>query len=350
MPDPVLLVPGTQATSLRDDRGTRVYNAVSAGLPLIGRSLGGRPREGWSDLVGMSHRPGEIEPELTSLEPETRLIADSVVLSPYNLFPKYYEEWPYDWRGDLRWNGARLLDELRARRREGGPRVTLIGHSQGGLLVIVASKLADAGEFATLVSRVILVGAPLAGTMRAVESLVFGSTALGAKLRPVARKMARTWPAIYQMLPSWASVSDAKGEPLPPDRQLLEPGGWPEADSEGITADMLARARAAQALFRDPFDNFGPGIAVTTILSQNQRTGTSLIRAGDGFTTIPMQPRAGDNLVPYAKTLEWGGNPFAYTVVPFAGRTRPHAELCIDPTVAAFIISRVNAPAPDEPT
>lgn len=44
MPDPALIIPGTQATTLRDNLGTIVYNAVSVGVPLIPKSLGGYPR------------------------------------------------------------------------------------------------------------------------------------------------------------------------------------------------------------------------------------------------------------------------------------------------------------------
>jgi pimeloyl-ACP methyl ester carboxylesterase len=345
MTDPVLLVPGTQATTLRDSRQTRVYNAVSAGLPLFGKSLGGRPRSQWVELMSMSHVPGHLEPERTSLEPGEQILPFSVVQTPYQLFPKYYEEWPYDWRADLRWNADRLLSELRSRVGDDGTRMTLVGHSQGGLLIVLASKRAEEGEFARLVSRVILVGVPFAGTMRAVEALVFGSPSFGKKHRDLALRMARSWPAIYQMLPAWDAVTDARGNPLPPEEQLLSPGGWPAGQSEGISEDMLERARSVQEDLVDPFEKFGPGVAVTTVLSNNQTTGVRLVRSGNRLDRIESEKRSGDDLVPYEQTIRWGGNSFAFTVTPFAGQTRSHAELCADPTVAAFVINSVNAPA-----
>jgi pimeloyl-ACP methyl ester carboxylesterase len=349
MPDPVLIIPGTQATTLVDDGGRSVYNAVRVGIPLLPKSLGGRPKSEWVELLSMEHEPGELEPVKTSLEPGTTIDAPVVLQTPYNQFPKFFEEWPYDWRADLRWNAGRLLGDLRSRARDGSPRVSLIGHSQGALLITLASKQADPGEFARLVSRVIFVGAPFAGTMRAVEALVFGSTDLGVRDQLLALRMARTWPAIYQMLPAWACVTDAQGKPLPADEQLLQLTGWPDGSNDGVTADMLDRAVETQKLLVDPFAGFGPGISVTTIMGSNQETGDTLIRAGDGFTKIVTQKRAGDNLVPFDRTIAWGGNPFHFTVVPFAGQTRPHAELCCDVGVAPFIVSRVNAPAPMPP-
>jgi hypothetical protein len=179
--------------------------------------------------------------------------------------------------------------------------------------------------------------------MRATEALVFGNTSLGKNDQLLALAMARTWPALYQMLPSWPCVTDSGGQPLPPAKQLLSRDGWPE----GVSEDMLERARAAQAMLVNPFDNFGPGIAVTTIMGTNQATGNRLIRKGDMFEKIVMEKKTGDTLVPYAETLAWGENPFRYTVVPFAGQTRPHAELCSDYTAAAYIVAQVNAPAPN---
>jgi pimeloyl-ACP methyl ester carboxylesterase len=349
MPDPVLIIPGTQASALKDETGKTVYNAVAVGVPLLPKSLGGRPKSEWVELMSMEHEPGYLEPTKTSLEPGTSIEPAFVVQSPYNYFPKYYEEWPYDWRADLRWNAGKLLDELRARAQAGSARVSLVGHSQGALLIVLASKQAEPGEFARLVSRVIVAGSPYAGTMRAVEALVFGSTDLGAKDRVLALSMARTWPAIYQMMPAWPCVPDAQGNPLPANEQLLELGGWPDGSNAGVTQDMLDRAVAVQQLLLDPFSGFGPGISVTTILGTNQDTGQSLIRAGDGFTKIVMQKSSGDNLVPYQRTIDWGGNSLHYTVVPFGGQTRPHAELCCDVGIAPFIVGRVNAPAPPPP-
>lgn len=349
MPDPVLIIPGTQATTLRDQNGATVYNAVAVGVPLIPKSLGGRPRAQWVPLMSMGSTPGRLAPAATSLLPGTRLDPGVVVQSPYNLFPKFWEEWPYDWRADLRWNAGRLLDELRARRAGGSPRASLVGHSQGGLIIVIAGKLAAPGELARLVSRVVLVGAPLAGTTSAAAALVLGSDSLGQKDRLLALQMARTWPAIYQMLPSWPCVVDPQGDPLRAAQQLLQPGGWPADGGPPVPQDMLDRALAVQKMLVNPFEGFGPGISVTTIMGANQATGQTLVRTGGAITGLVTQKASGDTLVPFQRTLDWGGNPFRFTVIPFAGQTRPHAELCCDVGVAPFIVGRIQAPAPPPP-
>ncbi len=349
MPDPTLIIPGTQATTLKDGDGKVVYNAVRVGIPLLRDSLGGHPKTQWVALMSMRHLPGRLEPVKTSLLPGTTLTPGFVVQTPYALFPKYYEEWPYDWRADLRWNAQRLLADLRARHARGDARANLVGHSQGGLLIVLASKLANAGEFAALAARVALIGSPLAGTMVAVEALLTGSSGLGKKERGLARTMARTWPALYQMLASWPCVCREDGSAYPAGSQLLQPTGWPAADASGIDPDLLLRARDTQAMLTDPLANFGPGIAVRTFMGLSEDTGTRLTRTGDAFGKIVADKTAGDDLVHFQRTLDWGGKPFGYTCYPFGGATRLHGELCCDYTVAASVIHFLNEPAPLPP-
>lgn len=345
MPNPVILLPGTQATTLRDGGGRVVYNAVKMSLPLVAKSLGGYPKAEWVALMGLEYAPGELRPRRTSLLPGTEILADRVVASPYQPLPAAWERWPYDWRLDIRDNALALLGDLRARAARGEGRATLVTHSQGGLIAIVASKLAAPGEFAGLVSRAFLVAPPLAGTMRAAEALALGSPSLGKPDQPLALAMARSWPAIYQMLPAWPCVVDAAGTPLPAEQQLLEGGGWPARPGEPpVPDDMLQRGRDAQALLRDPLAGF-EGVEVAVVLGTDQETPLSLVRDGGAFTGMRSERRAGDGLVPYIRTLEHGDAAFRQTVVPFGAGIRPHAELCSDYTVAAYLRKRVGAPA-----
>ena len=295
----------------------------------------------------MEHAEGELEPVRTTLEPGSILRPGPVVITPYKLFPRAYEEWPYDWRADIRLNAIRLLTELRARRAGGEERFNLIGHSQGGLLIVLASKRAAPGEFARLVARVVLVGAPLAGTMRAVEALVFGHESLGEDNRLLARQMARTWPAIDQMLPAWPCVVNDEEKTLPEGEQLLTLTGWPAADSAGVTEDMLSRARKTQVLLHDPFANFGPGILVRVVMGVNKDTGHVLVKNNGEFEGIIDRKKSGDSLTHYAETMAWGGDSFAFTVAPYGGGTEAHAFLCADETVAEHIQHLLSVPVPE---
>jgi pimeloyl-ACP methyl ester carboxylesterase len=259
-----------------------------------------------------------------------------VLRTPYEAFPRSYKPWPYDWRCDLRHNAALLL-ELLERDKPGDGRWNLVGHSQGGLIIVVASKLLDdPARFESLVARVALLGAPLAGTMRAADALCFGSEELGKNEQAFARALARSWPALYQMLPSWDAILDPADRPLPAAEQLLAPGGWPEP--EGVTLDLLQRGTELQAMLRDPFARFG-GTRAVAIMTSNKPTKIAMVRlttaGGDVFEGESHQ--GGDSLVPFERTRSWGGATLDPFVVHVPGNVRAHAFLGIDEEIADFI-------------
>jgi pimeloyl-ACP methyl ester carboxylesterase len=335
MADRTLLVPGTQATNLLDQDGDRVYNVVRVNLGLSKRDLGKDPTA-WVPILSMEHAPGQLAPVRTSLRPRTQVRTGSVLRTPYEAFARSYKPWPYDWRCDLRHNAASLL-ELLERDKPSDGRWNLVGHSQGGLIIVAASKLLDdPARFESLVARVALLGAPLAGTMRAADALCFGSEDLGKEEQAFARALARTWPALYQMLPSWDAILDPTERPLPATEQLLELGGWPEA--EGVTLDLLQRAKELQAMLRDPFARFG-GTRARAIMTSNKPTKVTMVRlptaGGDVFEGESYQ--GGDSLVPYEQTRSWGGTAFDQFVVHVPGNVRAHAFLGIDEEIAAFV-------------
>ena len=350
MADRTLLVPGTQATSLADQNGTLVYNAVRVSLGLQRDQMGGRPPDEWQRLLSLRHRPGGWKPTRTSLEPGTDVTPHSVVGTPYDRMLSFAEPWPYDWRMDIRHNARLLLEHLRVNKPASG-RFNLVGHSQGGLVVVMASKLAvDMTEFSRLVARVVLVGSPLAGTMRAAEALLWGSPGLGKEHVVAARGMALTWPALYQMLPVWKAVVRPGGAPASDAHQLLESAGWPGAFAKGLRSDLLGRARASAALMSDPFARIGPGTLAMAVLGKRQLTPVEVTRDGDALPGEPAYARReqGDDLVPYRSTLACGGSAYAARVVALTGSPEAHAFLCNDPEVLDLTrrFLREEAPAP----
>lgn len=351
MPDKTLLVPGTQATSLADQNGTVVYNAIRVSLGLQNDELGGRPPDAWRRLLSVAHEPGALEPSRTSLESVTEVRTASVVGTPYDRMLSFAEPWPYDWRMDIRHNARLLLEHMRANKPADG-RFNLIGHSQGGLVIVLASKLtSDLDEFSRLVARTVLVGAPLAGTMRATEALLWGSEGLGEDHVEAARGMARTWPAIYQMMPSWDAVVLPDDETAPPQLQFMEPGGWPGEWGEGIEEDLLLRARETEALLHGPFARFGASVLILAILGKRQLSPVLVTRDGDRFPAdrTSMRRQLGDGLVPAQRTLDWGGSFFQRHTVLLSGKPEAHAFLCQDEDVLSLTRRLLDTPAPPPP-
>jgi hypothetical protein len=352
MPDRTLLIPGTQASNLFDANGVQVWNAVRVGVGLTRDELGGRPASELRPVLSMEHRPGQWAPVRTSLSQDTELHAPSIVRTPYDsLLDVVDAEFAYDWRGDIRHNGQRLRAFMEENRPPDGGRWNLIGHSQGCHVVVAASKLMPApDDFARLVARVILVAAPLAGTMRAAEALLFGRDDLGGPAQTALRGAIRTWPALYQMLPSWSAVLGANGAALGAGKQFTQPGGWVDVDDvdPALLADMCTRAREAHALFEGPFSYMGPGVAKLVILGRTQPTPISIRRVDDAMEVGSETFERGDNLVPYQQTIEWGGKPFSGWVLALAN-ARDHSFLCCDEDAVSAIRKVLKRAAPKPP-
>jgi pimeloyl-ACP methyl ester carboxylesterase len=300
----------------------------------------------------MEHRAGDWAPVRTSGEVGTEISADLVVQTPYDrLWQMLDDVFPYDWRADIRHNAKLLNEHLAANPAPAGQRWTLVGHSQGCLVILAASKLESAPhDFATRVQRVILVAPPVAGTMRAANPLLFGFADLGAANQLLTRLPVRTWPALYQMLPSWNCVVGTNARPRPSNEQLVSIGGWTDTSDVdlAVLADMLERAIQFQALLAGPFSYMGPWIDARVVLGEGQGTPVTIVR--DGATMFPDRESVepGDTLVPEGRSVAWGGAPFGAHVTAIDD-AREHAFLCEDEDVLTLIRRWIREPAPDAP-
>jgi pimeloyl-ACP methyl ester carboxylesterase len=334
-----LLIPGTGGITLEDADGNDVGWPVLMRLKGIIRGIQGKSDQELVELLGMEHRPGQLAPVKTSLKPDTSLHPGRVLRVAYNQVQDGFNTFLYDWRTDLRHSAARLLELVCERRAGDGP-WRLVGHSQGGLLILLASKLLDSeDEFARYVDRVTLVGAPVAGTLNAAEAMFLGDNA-GERLAPVMRRTIRMWPAIYQMLPAWPAVWDRDGIPLPEAQQLPFPAGWPGV--EGIDEDLLLRAREVQALLRYPLTHL-EGVDVRFYWAENRKTMTAIQRTDeDPMDWNPVDHEQGDSLVPFGTTLRWIGTQHGPHVTRFKAPCEPHAYLLNDETVVSHLRRRLG--------
>jgi pimeloyl-ACP methyl ester carboxylesterase len=153
-----LLVPGTGGITLMNNLGEDLGYPVKMQIGVLSAGLLGLRANELIDLLSMDHRPGQLAPAKTSLKPGTSIRPGHVLQVAYNQVPSSFSHFLYDWRADIRYSAGQLLDFLRERRPVAG-RWNLVGHSQGGLLIVAASKLlSDRAAFAELVASVVLVG------------------------------------------------------------------------------------------------------------------------------------------------------------------------------------------------
>jgi pimeloyl-ACP methyl ester carboxylesterase len=334
-----LLVPGTGGITLMDNHGNDIGWPVLMRLKGIIRGIQGKSNDELIELMSMAHTPGQLAPAKTSLKPGTSISPGHVLRVAYNQIPGSFNDFLYDWRTDLRYSAQQLLDFIVHRQPAGG-RWNLVGHSQGGLLIVLASKLmAEPDDFANHVATATMIGAPVAGTLNAASAILLGDSA-GARLAPAMRKVIRTWPGIHQMLPAWKSVLKADLSPAADARQLTEPGGWPGLND--IQADLLLRARQVQPLLLDPLGHM-QGVDARFYFANNRKTQIGIFRPASGpMEFLPATDEKGDTLVPYRTTMvHQGGAAFGPNVTAFGSPVNEHAYLLDDPTVATSMKQRL---------
>ncbi len=333
-----LLVPGTGGITLIDNFGGDVGWPVLMRIKGIIRGVQGKSNDELIELMGMEHRPGQLAPVKTSLKPGTTLMPGHVLRVAYNQMESDMNQFRYDWRADIRYSAEQLLDAIRERKPANG-KWNLVGHSQGGLVIIAASKLLDAEDaFSEYVATATLVGTPVAGTLNAAEGMIVGDNA-GKRLAPAIRATMRMWPAIYQMLPAWRSILANDGTASDEARQLNQLAGWPKV--KGIEDDLLLRAREAQALFREPFTHM-EGVDVRLYLANNRKTNRGL-RVPGGTSALKWSKtweEKGDTLVPFQTTMRYLGESVWPHVTSFAAPCEPHGFLLNDPTVVSHLRAR----------
>jgi hypothetical protein len=254
-----------------------------------------------------------------------------------------YEPFPYDWRGDIRESAAKLVDHLETR-APGDPKWRIVSHSQGGLVVVAASKLYarrhgdDDRAFSKIVSHVVLLAVPLHGTVAAAEALIVGDE-LGSGFADAFKKVARTWPALHQMLPAWPGCIrriGADGEEVAVPGNLMDEAPWA---GHLVDPAMLERARLTRSdLLRAPLSRMN-GVAVKVIRTNTLPTRDHVLLTGGGLT-VPPPTATGDGLVPEKATYEMGGEVERVRSHAFGGgrgKALPHNMLANDPVIATEI-------------
>ncbi len=218
--NPVIVVPGITASTLRDE------------YPV-------EPRSVWA-MLHKRYDAVALHPDDTRYErtEPARVRADRVFEIPYEELiedlrhdltdradqPTPVYPFAYDWRQpltDVEQALGGMIDEVIERTSlmphyyhagwHENPRVDLVGHSMGGL--IIAGYLEQFGDEAA-VGRVATMGSPFRGSFEAVLKITTGLSTLGGRSASREREMARLTPALYHLLPSYrGAVSSSDGLP-----------------------------------------------------------------------------------------------------------------------------------------
>ncbi len=126
--------------------------------------------------------------------------------------PQLYT-FPYDWRKPIEWNAKRLkafIEHVQGKLKADGqePTVSFFTHSMGGLVLRSALGLGRPKPFDGI-GRIAFVAPPFRGSCGIPEVLIAGEKNGWFSNEEDFRKLARSFPSIYQMIPSFENAAIA---------------------------------------------------------------------------------------------------------------------------------------------
>ena len=219
-----------------------------------------------------------------------------------------YVQFPYDWRLSNRYNaqaaaadgraGARTLPQPSPATRT--PRLVFVGHSMGGL---VARYYVDVLGGHEVTAKVITLGTPHRGALNALESLVNGVRKGIGPIGIDLTELARSLPALHQLLPEYACIESADG------LQKTTETALPELDTA-----MVADAMRFHDELRDGAAAHADAYAAHPILARTQPT--TRRRASSTVASKPLrtirndhgedEDQKGDGTVPRLSAAPYG--------------------------------------------
>lgn len=231
LPYPVIIVPGITATYLHDE-----YPLPPVDIWKVIKKQYERIALHPNDLRYEAMEPARVKAGQIFEIAYEELIEEL----RYNLASKEDEPVPvypfgYDWRLPLDIaerqladfvteviDRTKLLKHYHRDKYQDNPRVNLVGHSMGGL--VIAGYLERVGSKAP-VHKVVTLATPFQGSFEAVIQVATGTANLGTS-PPSSREResARLTPALYHLIPSFSQGIEVSTPTLP--STLFDPGVW----------------------------------------------------------------------------------------------------------------------------
>ncbi len=283
-PRPTLVLPGIQGSSLENC------------YPLA-------PETTWSALRVVESRL--VAPDFDALaldDPADADLATDVVMRASALLAAAYGPlvaglrgrrdvptylFPYDWRYSnvlVARALVRFVQQLRRKPLAGWDGVfDVVAHSMGGLVLrafLAEWRAATADPLP--IGRVVFVATPHLGSLDAVEALISGEAALFGGRKEM-RKLLRTFPAVYELLPRFDGAVVRNGVSL----DVFDERNWQEnvtaaregPNDYGILQTHLSNARATLAALPQPQDVL-PAADLLVIYGGNASSTTTQVRVG----------------------------------------------------------------------
>ena len=320
--DVVVILPGVMGSSLHDRNGDEVWG-TSLGSLVKGVLTRGRAARRLQLPQGIGDAPAPDGVVATALLPDIHVIPGiwSVsigyermlawfretfdVVEPGQDTPANFVPFPYDWRLSNRASALALkqtiepvLERFRAQPGRADAKIVFIAHSMGGL---VARYYVDVLGGHEITRRVITLGTPHRGAANALDSLVNGISKGFGPLKIDLTGLARSMPALYQLLPEYACIETPAG--LRKTTEVVVP--------ELATADLQDAMRFHEEL-RAGAAAHAAAYEAHPILARTQPTATTAkIVDGNVVTmrTIEGRDEAGDGTVPRLSASPYGVAP-----------------------------------------
>jgi pimeloyl-ACP methyl ester carboxylesterase len=272
-PAPIIVVPGVTATYLRD-----LYPLAPETIWAVIRKDYGRVQMHPDNTRYEARQPAVVRPDqlyeiaYKELIEELRYNLSESEDKPVPVFP-----FGYDWRHPLHLiedKLAEFIDEVIGRTKllrhyhHGGygetPKVNLVGHSMGGL--VIAGYIERFG--AEKINKIATLATPFRGSFEAICKMAAGTANIGG-MAPSSREReaARLTPSLYHLLPSFnTGVEHAPDDGLP--ESTFDPALWQPSILETIVSyierhgvepgrNKTERRKRGKALFKALLDEAG---------------------------------------------------------------------------------------------
>lgn len=271
--DPVIVVPGVIATYLRD-----LYPLPPETIWAVIRKDFEAAQMHPDDRRYEASQPAVVRPDqlyeiaYKELIEELRYNLSESEEKPVPVFP-----FGYDWRHPLHFTEDKLaafVDEvvdrtklLRHYHKDGygdAPKVNLVGHSMGGL--VIAGYIERYG--AAKVNRIATLATPYRGSFEAMVKMATGTANIGGTVPSSReREAARLTPSLYHLLPSFdTGITHDPGDGLP--ESTFDPALWQPSILDTIVSyikrhgvdpgrNKTEREKQGEALFKALLDEAG---------------------------------------------------------------------------------------------